>query len=94
MYVDNVLDPSSQFIMNKKLYPEIGDNCVRCNWSEHCRYVLVQNDSAVADPGVVMGAMLPPVPVKISHKKDGCRRWPHRFHISCPPTCPLDRLLQ
>ena len=24
-------------------------------------------------------------PVKISHKKDGHRRWPHRFHVSRPP---------
>ena len=27
----------------------------------------------------------PPGLVKISHKKDGCRRWPHRFHVSRPP---------
>ena len=30
----------------------------------------------------------PPGPVKISHKKDGCQRRPHRFHISCPPPLP------
>ena len=27
----------------------------------------------------------PPGPVKISNKKDGRRRWPHRFHVSRPP---------
>ena len=27
----------------------------------------------------------PPSPVQISHKKDGRHRWPHRFHVSCPP---------
>ena len=27
----------------------------------------------------------PPGPVKISHEKDGHQRWPHRFHVSCPP---------
>ena len=26
-----------------------------------------------------------PNPVKISHKKDGRQRWPHRFHVSRPP---------
>ena len=26
-----------------------------------------------------------PGPVKISHKKDGCRRQPHGFHVSQPP---------
>ena len=25
-----------------------------------------------------------PDPVKISHKKDDCQRWPHRFHNSRP----------
>ena len=29
------------------------------------------------------GAMAPPGPVKISHKKDGHQRRPHRFHVSC-----------
>ena len=24
-------------------------------------------------------------PLKISHKKDGRQRWPHRFHVSRPP---------
>ena len=28
---------------------------------------------------------MPPGPVKISHKKDGRQRRPHRFHVSCPP---------
>ena len=28
------------------------------------------------------GAMAPPGPVKIGHKKDGRRRRPHRFHVS------------
>ena len=27
-------------------------------------------------------------PVKISHKKDGHRRWLHRFHVSWPPQYP------
>ena len=29
----------------------------------------------------------PPSPVEIdlSHKKDGHQRWPHIFHVSCPP---------
>ena len=35
------------------------------------------------------GAMPPPPrPVKISHKKDGCQRRPHRFHVSRPPPYP------
>ena len=41
------------------------------------------------------GAM-PPGPVKISHKKDGRPRRPHRFHVSAPLpplTRPLDPLL-
>ena len=29
-----------------------------------------------------------PGPVKISHKKDGCLRRPHRFHVSRPPPYP------
>ena len=49
---------------------------------------------AVADPGGAEGAMPPPRPVKISHKKDGRQRWPYRFHVSRPPsTRPLDPLL-
>ena len=43
---------------------------------------------AVADPGGAEGAMAPPRPVKIGHKKDGRRRWPHRFHVSRPPPYP------
>ena len=39
----------------------------------------------VADPGGAEGAMAPPGPVKIGHKKDGHRRRPHRFHVSRPP---------
>ena len=39
---------------------------------------------SVADPGGE-GAMAPSGPVKISHKKNGCRRRPHRFHVSRPP---------
>ena len=38
--------------------------------------------SAVADPGRGRGAMPPPGPVKISLKKDGHQRRPHRFHVS------------
>ena len=37
----------------------------------------------VADPGGE--GPWPPGPVKISHKKDGCQRQPHRFYVSCPP---------
>ena len=50
--------------------------------------------TAVADPGGAKGAMAPPWPCKIGHKKDGCQRRPHRFHVSRPPlTRPLDPLL-
>ena len=38
----------------------------------------------VADPGGGEGAMPPPGPVKISHKKDGHQRRPHRFQQSIP----------
>ena len=38
---------------------------------------------AVADPGE--RGTWPPGPVKISHKKDGHQRRPHRFHVSQPP---------
>ena len=32
--------------------------------------------------------------MKIGHKKDGRRKWPHRFHVSRPPlTRPMDPLL-
>ena len=37
------------------------------------------------------GAMAPPGPVKISHKKDGCQRQPHRFYVSHPYPLPLER---
>ena len=41
---------------------------------------------AVADPGEGQGGHDPPPgPVKISHKKDGRQRRPHRFHVSYPP---------
>ena len=44
--------------------------------------------------GGAEGAMVPPGPVKIGHKKDGHRRRPHRFHVSRSPlTRPLDPLL-
>ena len=50
-----------------------------------------QPGGSVADPG---GAKAPSGPVKIGHKKDGHRRWPHRFHVSrLPLTRPLDPLL-
>ena len=43
--------------------------------------------------GGAEGAMAPS-PVKISDKKDGRRRWPHRFHVSRPSLSrPLDPLL-
>ena len=35
--------------------------------------------------GGAEGAMPPLRPVKISHKKDGSQRRPHRFHVSCHP---------
>ena len=35
--------------------------------------------------GGTEGAMAPPSPVEISHKKDLRQRRPHRFHVSCPP---------
>ena len=42
--------------------------------------------TAVADPGGrADGAMPLPSPVEISNNKDGHQRWPHRFHVSCPP---------
>ena len=41
---------------------------------------------AVADPGARgRGGGHAPGPVKISHKKDGRRRCPHRFHVLSPP---------
>ena len=42
---------------------------------------------SVADPG---GGeeVIPPGPVKISHKKDIRQRRPHRFHVSRPPPYP------
>ena len=44
---------------------------------------------AVADHGGGgEGAMPPPGPVKINHKKDGCRRRPHICHVSWPPPYP------
>ena len=36
---------------------------------------------------------MPPGSVKVSDKRDGCRRQPHRFHVSQPPTQALDPLL-
>ena len=38
--------------------------------------------------GEAEGAMPPPGPVEISHKKDGCQRQPHRFHVSRPSPYP------
>ena len=40
----------------------------------------------VADPGG--GGHAPHDPVKINHKKDGCRRQPYRLHVSRPLTYP------
>ena len=49
--------------------------------SDHCK-----SQYAVADLGEAEGAMAPPSgPVKISHKKDGHQRQPHRFHVSQHP---------
>ena len=38
--------------------------------------------------GGAEGAMAPPGPVKIGHKKDGRLRKLHRFHVSRPPPYP------
>ena len=43
------------------------------------------NNLPVADPGGARGPCTPPGPMKISHKKDGHQRWPHRFHVSRAP---------
>ena len=49
----------------------------------------IGNQSSVADPGGGRGGHGPPPgPVKIGHKKDGCQRRPHRFHVSRPPPYP------
>ena len=64
-------------------YPLGQDNLARCQ-------------GTLADPGG-QGAMLPsppPGPVQINHKKDARQRQPHRFHVSCPPTRPLNPLLR
>ena len=42
--------------------------------------------------GGAEGAMAPPSPVEISHKKYGCQKWPHRFHVSWPPPPPTQLL--
>ena len=47
-------------------------------------FMLVTRKYPVADRGG-RGGHIPPGPVKISHKKDGYRRQPHRFHVSRPP---------
>ena len=62
--------------------------CVQCRGGSRDQV------EAVADPGG-RGGHGPPGPVKIGHKKDGCQRWLHRFHVSRPPlTRPLDPLLR
>ena len=50
--------------------------------------VLKQTVEPVADPQGGRGGHAPPSPVKISHKKDGYRRQPHRFHVSYPIPYP------
>ena len=52
---------------------------------------LLGNFDSVADRGGVPRGPCPPSPVEISHKKDGCQRRPHRFHVSCPPPPPPSR---
>ena len=47
--------------------------------------VSLRSSITVADPGEEAGGPCPPGPVKISHKKDGRQRRPHRFHVSRPP---------
>ena len=53
-----------------------------CRKEITCKYI---SRSAVADPGGGGGGHAPPRPVKISHKKDGCQRRLHRFHVSWSP---------
>ena len=50
-------------------------------------FKLNSTQETVADPGGQKGHA--PGPVKISHKKDGCRIWSHRFHVSRPPLYPV-----
>ena len=45
-------------------------------------------ESISSGSGGVPRVPCPPNPVQISHKKDGCQRWPHRFHVSWPPSPP------
>ena len=75
-------------LLLRLLSPEI---CLtlKINWrGVRSQRPLLRSDSAknrpVADPGGPSGPW-PPSPVKISHKKDGRQRWPHRFHVSWPP---------
>ena len=60
--------------------------------SHRCAMTSAQCVGTVVDPGGAKGAMVPQ-PVEISQKKDGHQRWPHRFHVSWPPTQPLDPML-
>ena len=50
--------------------------------------VLLSMGGSSGSRGGAEGAMAPPGPVKISHKKDGRQRRPHRFHVSWPPPYP------
>ena len=63
------------------------------NASVRCECSL--NASSRSGGGGGRGGHIPdPGPVKISHKKDGHQRRPHRIHVSRPPlTRPLDPIL-
>ena len=51
-------------------------------------YKNFSNKLSSGSGGGTEGAMAPPGPVKIGHKKDGRQRRPHRFHVSRPPPYP------
>ena len=67
------------------------------NIMQHPLHVLSENIKECISSGSrggQEGHAPPPDPVKISHKKDGRQRQPHRFHVSrLPLTWPLDPLL-
>ena len=70
-----------------------GKSCIAELEVEFPRGVLVsdhegQVDQPSSGSREPRGPCPPPGPVKISHKKDGHRRRPHRFHVSCPPPYP------
>ena len=56
-----------------------------------CNLFLIKPEHSSGSRG--RGGHPPPGSVKISNKKDGHRRRPHRFHVSRPLPPPLTRLL-